>query len=97
MILRVRPAYRMHPRSCCRNTRKTLRNSVGPLGCFLTKHTPGPHANTSGATCTGTPQLVQQSMAISQTHMKEIQPKLEQLTEELKKDLDVAHAAKPKP
>ena len=44
-----------------------------------------------------TPQLVQQSMAISQTHMKEIQPKLEQLTEELKKDLDVAHAAKPKP
>lgn len=44
-----------------------------------------------------TPQLVQQSMAISQTHMKEIQPKLEQLTEELKKDLDAAHAAKPKP
>ncbi|QEE27715.1 DUF2059 domain-containing protein [Terriglobus albidus] len=43
-----------------------------------------------------TPQLVQQSMAISQTHMKEIQPKLEQLTEELKKDLDAAHAAKPK-
>ncbi|MBW8748560.1 MAG: DUF2059 domain-containing protein [Acidobacteria bacterium] len=44
-----------------------------------------------------TPQLVQQSMAISQTHMKEIQPKLEQLTEDLKKDLDAAHAAKPKP
>lgn len=43
-----------------------------------------------------TPQLVQQSMAISQTHMKEIQPKLEQLTEDLKKDLDAAHAAKPK-
>ena len=44
-----------------------------------------------------TPQLVQQSMAISQTHMKEIQPKLEQLTEDLKKDLDAAHGAKPKP
>ncbi|WP_263419662.1 DUF2059 domain-containing protein [Terriglobus albidus] len=46
---------------------------------------------------TKTPQLVQQSMAISQTHMKEIQPKLEQLTDDLKKDLDAAHAAKPKP
>ncbi|MGO4516401.1 DUF2059 domain-containing protein [Terriglobus sp. 2YAB30_2] len=46
---------------------------------------------------TKTPQLVQQSMAISQAHMKEIQPKLEQLTEDLKKDLDAAHAAKPKP
>jgi len=44
-----------------------------------------------------TPQLVQQSMAISQTHMKEIQPKLEQLTEDLKKELDTAHTAKPKP
>ena len=44
-----------------------------------------------------TPQLVQQSMAISQTHMKEIQPKLEQLSNDLKKDLDAAHTAKPKP
>lgn len=44
-----------------------------------------------------TPQLMQQSVAISQAHMKEIEPKLEQLSEDLKKDLDAAHAAKPKP
>jgi len=43
-----------------------------------------------------TPQLVQQSMAISQAHMREIQPKLEQLSEDLKKELDAAHSTKPK-
>ena len=44
-----------------------------------------------------TPQLMQQSMAISQTHMQELQPKLKQLMDDMKQEFDAAHSEKPKP